>query len=204
MTGIQVDLTGSGSLSRTALAINVNDANSKVIIAKNSSNTKYVFTVLGDGRTVIHSANNNNNVFSIKNTEDQDIFKIYGNGKLEIRSSNDNSKVVTLKNSADQEIYNVYGNGNVWAKEVKVALQNPYPDYVFEESYKMMSINDLEKFIKTNKHLPNIPSAGEIETNGLDLGETQRLQMEKIEELTLYIIELKKEIEALKENNNLK
>jgi hypothetical protein len=61
-----------------------------------------------------------------------------------------------------------------------------------------MSLKDLEKHIKINKHLHGIPSAEEIENNGLMLGETQKLMMLKIEELTLYIIELKKEINNLK------
>jgi hypothetical protein len=56
----------------------------------------------------------------------------------------------------------------------------------------------VEDFIKANKHLPGIPSAAEVEKNGINVGEMQKLQLEKIEQLTLYIIELKKEIEKLK------
>jgi hypothetical protein len=70
--------------------------------------------------------------------------------------------------------------------------------FIFDDEYSLMSLEDLEKHIKTNKHLPGIPSAEEIENNGLMLGETQKLMMQKIEELTLYIIELKKEINNLK------
>ena len=62
----------------------------------------------------------------------------------------------------------------------------------------MPSLYDVEKFILQNKHLPNIPSAAEIEKNGLHLGDTQKRMMEKIEELTLYIIQQQKEIDALK------
>jgi hypothetical protein len=70
--------------------------------------------------------------------------------------------------------------------------------FVFNDDYSLMSLEDLEKHIKLNKHLPGIPSAEEIDNNGLMLGETQKLMMQKIEELTLYIIELKKEINNLK------
>lgn len=88
----------------------------------------------------------------------------------------------------------MYGNqGYIWAKEVSLELINPYPDYVFDKEYQLMEINELEAFIKENKHLPNVPSASKIEKNGLELGESNRLLMEKIEELTLYVIQLKKE-----------
>ena len=61
-----------------------------------------------------------------------------------------------------------------------------------------MPLDALDKYIAANKHLPNVPSAKEIEANGANLGELNKIQMEKIEELTLYIIEMKKELEALR------
>ncbi len=90
----------------------------------------------------------------------------------------------------------VFGNGNVRATEVRVKTPI-FPDYVFNTEYKLMSLYDLEKYIDVNNHLPNIPNADEIITNGLELRSMQVKQMEKIEELTLYIIELNKKIEAL-------
>jgi hypothetical protein len=87
-------------------------------------------------------------------------------------------------------------NGVIRSKEVLVEAIN-WPDYVFSENYKLPLLNDLEKFIRQNKHLPNIPSAATIETNGLLVGDTQKKMMEKIEELTLYIIELNKKVEQL-------
>lgn len=84
--------------------------------------------------------------------------------------------------------------GKVIAEEVKVQLSASWPDYVFDEGYKLMPIEDLEKSIRQNKHLPNIPSAAEVTTaNGIQLGEMNRKLVEKVEELTLYIIQLKKE-----------
>ncbi|MEP7144760.1 MAG: hypothetical protein ABI707_17890, partial [Ferruginibacter sp.] len=69
---------------------------------------------------------------------------------------------------------------------------------VFDDKYKLNSLDEVEKFILQNKHLPNIPSAKEVEEKGLHVGDVQKRMMEKIEELTLYIIEMKKEIAALK------
>jgi hypothetical protein len=91
-------------------------------------------------------------------------------------------------------------NGTIRTKEVVV--ETGWADYVFDEKYPLRSLEDVERFIKTHKHLPNIPSAKEVEEKGLYMGDMQKKMMEKIEELTLYIIELKKEIESLKKSSN--
>lgn len=89
-------------------------------------------------------------------------------------------------------------NGLIHTKEVKVDL-NGWPDYVFSDDYNLTPLSELEKQINENKHLPNIPSANEVETNGVLLGEMNKKLLEKVEELTLYIIQLNKEVELLKE-----
>ena len=83
--------------------------------------------------------------------------------------------------------------GTIGACKV-VVEQNNWCDYVFEDDYKLLPINELEAYINDNKHLPNIPSAKSVDEQGLDLGEMQRMMMEKIEELTLYIITQQKKI----------
>lgn len=89
-------------------------------------------------------------------------------------------------------------DGRLAVKEVYVKT-NVWADYVFNPSYKLMPLPELEKFLNQNKHLPNIPSAKEIEGNEMSLGEMQRLQMEKIEELTLYAIQQDKKISDLED-----
>ncbi len=100
----------------------------------------------------------------------------------------------------DNPTYKLSVLGNIRCTEAVV--ETGWADYVFEKNYQLPSLNDVEKFILQNKHLPNIPSAAEIEKNGLHLGDTQKRMMEKIEELTLYIIQQQKEIDALKEKIN--
>lgn len=97
--------------------------------------------------------------------------------------------------------YKLAVDGKAICTELVVRLVNNWPDYVFAKNYKLSGLDDVEDFIKKNNHLPGIPSARTIETNGLSVGEMQKMQMEKIEELTLYVIELKKEIEKLKTNH---
>jgi len=88
--------------------------------------------------------------------------------------------------------------GNLEASKVKVtATPGSVPDYVFQPNYKLKTLNELEAFIKANSHLPNIPNASEIETNGQDVGEMQLKLLEKIEELTLYTIEQEKRLMVL-------
>ena len=87
-------------------------------------------------------------------------------------------------------------NGTLVAKDVQVTLNN-WPDFVFEKDYSLMNLSETEAFIKENKHLPEIPSAKEIEENGLNLGEMQAKLLQKIEELTLHAIEQQKLIEEL-------
>ena len=95
--------------------------------------------------------------------------------------------------------YKLAVNGSVKCREV-VVENALWPDYVFDKKYPLKSIDELEKFIHENGHLPNIPKASEIYEKGQAVGEIQKLMMEKIEELSLYIIQLKKEIDVLKVN----
>lgn len=99
--------------------------------------------------------------------------------------------------------------GTIHAQEVKVDLQGAVaPDYVFENyftgfsptfpEYKLISLEELEVFLKKNHHLPNIPSASSLADNGMSLKDMNLLLLQKIEELTLYTLQQQKEIEALK------
>ncbi|CAL2082661.1 exported protein of unknown function [Tenacibaculum sp. 190524A02b] len=102
---------------------------------------------------------------------------------------------------------NLYVDGLVRTNKV-VVLTNVIPDYVFEKyytgtsnlkkDYKMLSLKEIEEFTKKNNHLPNVPSVKEVQKNGLEIGEMTKILLEKIEELTLHLIEQDKEINKLK------
>jgi len=94
---------------------------------------------------------------------------------------------------------NLTVKGKIHAEEVIVDLNVPVADYVFKPTYKLMPLHEVEQFVKTNSHLPEIPSATEITKNGLSMGEMQNKLLQKVEELTLYIIEQQKEINQLKQ-----
>jgi hypothetical protein len=79
-------------------------------------------------------------------------------------------------------------------KKVKaaVATSNDWADYVFADNYQLKSLKEVEQFVKNNKHLPNVPSANEVVEQGIDMAKMDAKLLEKIEELTLYMIEMDK------------
>jgi hypothetical protein len=114
---------------------------------------------------------------------------IYTNGKILIGTTGLNTGTHSLA---------VNGSA-IFTKAVVKLTSAPWPDYVFAPSYKLPSLTELEKYIKLNNHLPEMPSADEVKNNGIDLGNNQTLLLKKVEELTLYIIEQNKKIELLQE-----
>lgn len=83
-------------------------------------------------------------------------------------------------------------NGTIHAKEIQIDLKGSLADYVFSADYNLMSLTDIENYVKDNHHLPDMPSAKDVENNGLNVGEMQNKLLQKIEELTLHMIEQQK------------
>ncbi|SUJ02423.1 Uncharacterised protein [Sphingobacterium spiritivorum] len=90
-------------------------------------------------------------------------------------------------------------NGNIRAKEIKVEAAN-WPDYVFRKDYELKPLSELDAYIKEHGHLPDMPKAAEAEKEGVSLGEMNKLLLKKVEELTLYIIDLQNQIDTLNRN----
>jgi len=172
-----------------------------------TSNPEYKFDVAGDSRL---RGSSRFGLGAIDTDAQVEIFpansKEYG---LKLHSSpsaigmymlteGSNNRSILLRNSlTNQDVFRVNGNGKVWATEVNVRIAGLFPDYVFDPEYKLMPLLKLEEYLKTNKHLPNFPSAEDVEKNGVDLGSMNTMLVEKVEELTLYIIELNKRITEL-------
>ena len=100
----------------------------------------------------------------------------------------------------DVKNFKVSGNGEVFARKYTTTLNN-IPDYVFEPDYNLMTLDELRVYIKLNSHLPNIPAAKEMEAAPVDLGEMNRLLLEKVEELTLYVLELEQRLDTLEKED---
>ncbi|WP_342333025.1 hypothetical protein [Pedobacter sp. FW305-3-2-15-E-R2A2] len=91
-------------------------------------------------------------------------------------------------------------NGNIRAKEIKVENDN-WPDYVFAKGYELPTLKETDAHIKEKGHLPGLPSAADIKANGVDLGEMNAKLLEKIEELTLHLIQMDKKLDHLENDN---
>lgn len=96
----------------------------------------------------------------------------------------------------DPKGYKVAVAGKIIAEEVVVKLQGSWPDYVFDDEYKLPSLTEVASYIRKHKHLPEIPSQREVMANGISVGAMNALLLKKVEELTLYLIELKTVVEA--------
>jgi hypothetical protein len=106
-------------------------------------------------------------------------------------AASNNAAIGGIRIDADGNV-DIHGNTRATKVRVNVAW---WSDFVFKDDYEPMNLTELEAFIKTNKHLPNIPSEKDVLSNGIDIAEMQAAQLQKIEELTLYILSINKELE---------
>jgi len=107
-------------------------------------------------------------------------------------SNNPNSPAPTYK------LMELDHNGLLYAREIKVNLDS-WPDYVFDEGYQLMPLSELQTFIRENNHLPNVPSACEMEETGINVAKSNVMLMEKVEELTLYMLQINEQVKTQKE-----
>jgi hypothetical protein len=134
------------------------------------------------------TADNNPLIFKTNGVER---FRITGDGRMGIK---------TDKFPSDDVNVALAVGGNIHSRKVIVS-QDIWADYVFHKNYKLPTLQKLEAYINLHHHLPDMPSAATVQKNGLDVGDNQALLLQKIEELTLYLIDLNKEVKKLKQEN---
>ena len=172
VAGTNVTVTGTGTTANP-FTVSANDTS----LYANNGIINQATTVSGN-RVV--DMNNSNIWFSTANST--------SNGKMYLGST------AVYPNATGN--YRLFVEGGILTEKVKVALRSSanWADYVFANDYKLMPLNEVEAFVKTNKHLPGIDSAEQLAKDGIDVAQMQSKQMEKIEELTLYIIDQDKKI----------
>ncbi|MBX7182921.1 MAG: hypothetical protein K1X82_12475, partial [Bacteroidia bacterium] len=109
-----------------------------------------------------------------------------------------NGTVAIGTSYAGNGTYKLAVEGKIVSDDIKVMLRTAWPDYVFEKNHKLMPFEVLQSYVTKNKHLPGIPAAKQVEENGIELGTLNTKLVEKIEELTLYILQLYETNQALK------
>ncbi len=133
-------------------------------------------------------------VFNADLTSDTKIMTMNKNGVNMLKSLDVTGKI-TCHNEI--EVADLLKANQIKAGDINVDLNNA-ADYVFDENYDLKSLSEVENYVKENKHLPGVPSASEIAENGMSVSQMSNLLLEKVEELTLHMIELQKENKALK------
>jgi len=168
-----------------------------------SENPTYQFQILSNGQVperrgisltndpigtfnfYIHGWQTNAAFNFINGENENNLMKIDKHGRVGIGTTNTSDAKLTVA-------------GRILAEEMKIILSVPQSDFVFEEDYELMPLPELDQFVRTNKHLPGVPSATEFAHDGYSVGEMDDLLLRKVEELTLYIIELRKELAEMK------
>ncbi len=173
------------------LAIGYNNGSNQLALQRADGNETFLMYINSSNQTTFKNISGGGDYDFQTNIAGQTITSV-----LFIEGSNGNIGVGTTNPDMKLTV-----NGNIHAKEVKIDLNIPAPDYVFKENYNLRSIEELEYFIKANSHLPEIPSAREFEQNGVMQAEMDMNLLKKVEELTLYTIQQQKEIEELKLQN---
>ena len=173
------------------------ESGSKLGLSYNKIGANGNFGMVADGYMALLATD-----YSFGTSANSNAFKISSNGNIGIGTTIPRAKLDVA--------------GAIWASEIKVEAQTA--DFVFEEDYNLRDLDEVERFIKENKHLPDIPSASQMDETGVNLAEMNKLLLQKIEELTLYIIKQKEEqkldkaailslenrIEKLESGNNAK
>jgi hypothetical protein len=177
-------------MSESNLSIKNQESGSITLSAPNialtlSSATKRIW-VGGTQTTAVDFAR-----FNVYTSDNGMFIQTVGTAKygLRIRSKVGTDAVQVYNEAGTTKNFKVTSDGMVFARKYTTTL-NAIPDYVFSPTYVLMPLDELKSFLEINRHLPNVPSAKEYEEKGVDLGEMNRVLLEKVEELTLYIIQL--------------
>lgn len=162
-----LDLNDGGGISGTAMV----GFNGRALIGYNGNN-RTLYLRANSGKSIVFATDGDN-----------ERMKITTEGKVGIGTSSPGN-------------YKLAVEGHIGAREVNVTLDN-WSDFVFDDSYRLISLQNLEDFISINKRLPDIPSEEQVKNQGINLGEMNSKLLQKIEELTLYIIQQDKKLETL-------
>jgi trimeric autotransporter adhesin len=165
------------------------------------SQTKFL-TVDASGNVVMASLNASaREATTVNNTSLSESYWALGNGRL----SRVGSEPVVIGSSISKlgGNYGLYVEKGILTEKVKVAVKNSadWADYVFAPSYKLRKLEEVESFIKSHGHLPGVPSADQVVADGVDVATMDAKLLEKIEELTLYMVDMKKEMNTLRQEN---
>ncbi|MET6996453.1 hypothetical protein [Chitinophaga defluvii] len=161
-------------LSITAETVDVIPAGADAVFA----------AIVLDGRSKVGSKLNNNNILAVNNYT-QNLMIVKADGSVGIGATDTKGYLLAI-------------GGSMIAEKIKVKIKTAWPDYVFTPGYELPRLEYIEKYIADHQHLPDMPSAKEVAADGLDVAEMNKKLVQKVEELTLYLIEQQKQMDQMK------
>lgn len=168
---IQASTVGNTKPYQRLMFFEYDNADTKILEVQNTTGGYTAFSLKSNGEMDIHNGT-------------APIFHLGTDGKLAL-------------GNGTMQTFQVEANGMIRGRRMKLDLDT-WADYVFDENYRLMPLSEVETFVKKEKHLPNVPSEQELKADGADVMELNRILMEKVEELTLYLIQQNKNTEELK------
>jgi len=174
-----------------------------------SGNSLATNNAVYNGYSMNHSQTLMNLGVKIGGTPEDVRFTISNSGNIKMTNvgtepsfvlNNGTGHAIVVYSNSDNKILQLENDGLLRSRRIKVDTDS-WADYVFKQGYHLKTLTETETFISENGHLPGVPSGEEIQKDGLDIGEMQKIQMEKIEELYLHVIELEKKINSLSQDN---
>lgn len=195
-----IDQGGLVGIGTTTPGVRLDVASTVFTVARFKNNNQ---VTTQDGTTGVEIANSDGASFKLVTTGKNNglsipkaQFYLERTGAGPVLVVNNSNNVIIGKNAQTNLTYKLDVNGKIRANEVVVNTSGA--DFVFAEDYKLNTLKEVESFVKSNKHLPGIASAAEMTENGMEVGELTKTLLQKVEELTLYIIEQQKQIDSLK------
>ena len=160
----------------------------------NSEGDVGIGTEYPSGRLHVITKNNDQNhiALQVTNSSGSNILSVRDNGQIGINWDFNTGTPGSNSN------YKLAVNGGIISTFSRVQLSGEWQDYVFKDDYELMTISELKEFIDQNNHLPGVPTEEKVKQDGIDLGQMNQILLEKVEELTLYLILLQSQIDELK------
>ncbi len=184
----KLDVRGTTYTQKLAIGINPDDMIGKFHLRTNSAtNSNTMFLIESPAKKLMELDNQ-----GLLTTE-----RIFIKNTTTNPSGSD--YVFQIENSS-RKLLQLQSNGMMRLRKIRVDAET-WADFVFDDNYSLMSAEDLRTFISINHHLPNVPSAKTVEEEGIDLAEMNKILLQKVEELTLYMLEQQKQIDELKKKN---
>ena len=171
-----------------------------MFLCPKTNSPKFSITMMDDSTSKISTFSEHGTYYPINYEASEFNFTFgseYQSGKKKTGTLSVDGKIVCKEEIRVAEV----NTDKVNAKDINVELGNA-ADYVFDEGYDLKSLGEVEEYVKSNKHLPGVPSASEFQEKGMNVSEMSNLLLEKVEELTLHLIRLQKEVDQLREENN--